>query len=89
MLLDRIGEETYLYRSLLCISHHIFHYFAEIVKAYFPPMLGICLLYNFMYLLLSNFAALPVEHLSKALLREKSRVVHVEVMERKHEILHS
>jgi hypothetical protein len=52
-------------------------------------MLGVRLLYNFMYLFLSDFAALPVKHLGEALLRDKARVVRVEVMESEHEILHS
>ena len=52
-------------------------------------MLGVRLLYNFMYLFLSDFAALPVKHLGEALLRDKARVVRVEVMEGEHEILHS
>ena len=52
-------------------------------------MLGVRLLHNFMYLFLSDFAALPVKHLGEALLRDKARVVRVEVMEGEHEILHS
>ena len=52
-------------------------------------MLGIRLLYNLMYLFLSDFASLTVKHLGEALLRDKARVVHIEVMEGKHEILHS
>jgi hypothetical protein len=52
-------------------------------------MLGIRLLYNLMYLFLSDFASLTVKHLGEALLCDKARVVHVEVMEGKHEILHS
>ena len=51
-------------------------------------MFRVCLLYYFMYLFFSDFAAFPVEHFGQALLGDKARVVHVEVMEGKHEVLH-
>ncbi len=51
-------------------------------------MLRVGLLKNFVNLLLRNLSALAVKHLGEALLGDKPRVIHVEVMKGKHQILH-